>query len=98
MDWIIAGNFDAFIFSLLFVDVCCVFEGVEEVEVVLSNDPAILKFILLCIIVQGIPTFDLFGRYCTGELASRDEVALVFRAADLHVSASRMETVGFTVP
>lgn len=34
--------------------------------------------------------------YCTGELASRDEVALIFRAADLHVSASRMETVGFT--
>ena len=45
-----------------------------------------------------MPTFDLFGRYCTGELASRDEVALIFRAADLHVSASRMETVGFTVP
>jgi len=34
--------------------------------------------------------------YCTGELAGRDEVALAFRAADLHVSASQMETVGFT--
>ncbi|CAK9073662.1 unnamed protein product [Durusdinium trenchii] len=34
--------------------------------------------------------------YCTGEFASRDEVALSFRAADIHVSASRMETVGFT--
>ena len=29
-------------------------------------------------------------------MASRESVALCFRAADLHVSASRMETVGFT--
>ena len=29
-------------------------------------------------------------------MASREEVALCFRAADLHVSASTMETVGFT--
>lgn len=34
--------------------------------------------------------------YCTGDMASREEVALCFRAADLHVSASTMETVGFT--
>ena len=35
-------------------------------------------------------------RYCTGQMAGRDEVALSLRAADIHVSASRMETVGFT--
>jgi len=34
--------------------------------------------------------------YCTGQLVGREEVALTLRAADLHVSASTMETIGFT--
>jgi glycosyltransferase involved in cell wall biosynthesis len=34
--------------------------------------------------------------YCTGELVGRDDVALTLRSSDLHVSASTMETVGFT--
>eukprot|EP00440_Ansanella_granifera_P056884 gb/GFBE01061660.1/.p1 GENE.gb/GFBE01061660.1/~~gb/GFBE01061660.1/.p1 ORF type:complete len:448 (+),score=58.64 gb/GFBE01061660.1/:1-1344(+) len=34
--------------------------------------------------------------YCTGKMVGREEVALSLRAADCHVSASTMETVGFT--
>eukprot|EP00928_Gymnodinium_smaydae_P070203 TRINITY_DN540_c0_g2_i1.p1 TRINITY_DN540_c0_g2~~TRINITY_DN540_c0_g2_i1.p1 ORF type:complete len:448 (+),score=99.14 TRINITY_DN540_c0_g2_i1:123-1466(+) len=34
--------------------------------------------------------------YCTGKMVSREEVALSLRAADACVSASTMETVGFT--
>merc|ERR1719323_2406186 len=34
--------------------------------------------------------------YCTGESVSREQVALAFRAADCGVSASCMETIGFT--
>merc|ERR1719401_1617185 len=34
--------------------------------------------------------------YCTGKLESRPRVALAMRAADCCVSASTMETVGFT--
>lgn len=34
--------------------------------------------------------------YCTGECVSREGVAIAFRAADCHVSASTMETIGLT--
>merc|ERR1712050_647552 len=34
--------------------------------------------------------------YCTGGFASREEVALCMRASDCCVSASTMETIGFT--
>merc|ERR1712186_277512 len=33
--------------------------------------------------------------YCTGQFQSREEVALILRAANCGVSASTMETVGF---
>lgn len=89
MDRSIVCTFDAFIFFILFV--ACL----RRLRWYFKQWSRNFEFYS---IVQRTPTFDLFGRYCTGELASRDEVALIFRAADLHVSASRMETVGFTVP
>merc|ERR1711920_88288 len=34
--------------------------------------------------------------HCTGEIRNREQVALALRAADCCVSASTMETIGFT--
>merc|ERR1719203_122352 len=34
--------------------------------------------------------------HCTGEMLGREDVALALRAADCCVSASTMETIGFT--
>eukprot|EP00931_Biecheleriopsis_adriatica_P118701 TRINITY_DN94044_c0_g1_i1.p1 TRINITY_DN94044_c0_g1~~TRINITY_DN94044_c0_g1_i1.p1 ORF type:complete len:441 (-),score=81.75 TRINITY_DN94044_c0_g1_i1:80-1402(-) len=61
------------------------------------------KHVVLALIGPGSMTAELkkisgpqHRLYCNGELVGREEVALSLRAADLHVSASTMETVGFT--
>ncbi|CAJ1389997.1 unnamed protein product [Effrenium voratum] len=75
----------------------------KDIQFLLDGHKRAPKHVVLALIGPGSMADELkqfhgeeHRLYCTGELASREEVALFLRAADLHVSASRMETVGFT--
>jgi len=75
----------------------------KDVEFLVDSLARAPKNVVLALIGNGssVPTLSkLHGKenrlYCTGEFVSREEVALCLRAADCCVSASTMETIGFT--
>jgi glycosyltransferase involved in cell wall biosynthesis len=75
----------------------------KDVQFLVDALDRLPKNVVLALIGPGSATAELSKLhgankrlYCTGQLVGRPEVALAMRAADICVSASVMETIGFT--